>query len=107
MRSEIQNQQHEVAELRLLEKKRERERARGEVDEDIQCRTKMGEWVGQAGEVRREGLLLLTVEMGGGGWAVVMDTRTPTSVGKNISRMLFQSSPSERNELFLPGRMVS
>ena len=43
MRSEIQHQQHEVAELHLLEKKREREKARGEVDEDIQCRTKMGE----------------------------------------------------------------
>ena len=43
VRSEIQHQQHEVAELHLLEKKREREKARGEVDEDIQCRTKMGE----------------------------------------------------------------
>lgn len=81
----MQSKQKEAEDQSILEKKREKERARAEVSDDLKFHTTMGKHL----QVTCDFVFLMKC-----------------NAGKNIYRALFMSQPPVRNELFSPRRMV-
>ncbi len=106
VRSEIQMRHHEEEEMKLIEKKRERERARREVvEEDVQFKSTMGEFRAARSIHLSHRHLDLYLHV----WSPVWYSQNVFFLfhpAKNLYRTLFLSKAPERNELFMPGRMV-
>lgn len=82
----MHSKQKQVEEQSVLDKKKEREKAKAEVSDDLKFNSTMG--------------IILFL------YSVSMVTRLCMCTGKNIYRAIFSSRPPARNELFSSGRMV-
>lgn len=72
----------------MLDKKKEREKAKAEVSDDLKFNSTMG-------------IILFLYSVSMVTWLCMC-----TCTGKNIYRAIFSSRPPARNELFSSGRMV-